>query len=61
MHIEDKVRIDCFHRGYEQGKRDTAKEIFAELFYIASTHHSDVANILAWAKEKAKSVGVEVE
>ena len=45
----------------EQAVKDTAKEIFAELFYMASIHHSDVANILAWAKEKAKQKGVEVE
>lgn len=45
----------------QKSVKDTAKEIFAELFYIASIHHSDIANILAWAKEKAKSCGVEVE
>lgn len=45
----------------EQAVKDTAKEILDELFYMASIHHSDVANILAWAKEKAKSKGVEVE
>lgn len=26
MFIEDKVRQDCYNRGYEQGKKDTAKE-----------------------------------
>lgn len=31
MDIEDKVRIDCYNRGYEQGKKDTAKEIFIRL------------------------------
>ena len=45
----------------KQVRKETAKEIFAELFYIATIHHSDIANILAWAKEKAKSEGVEVE
>lgn len=56
--------FDNFEALYDAGYRkesDTAKEIFTELFYIASIHHSDVANILAWAKEKAKSKGVEVE
>ena len=31
MYIEDKVRIDCFHRGYEQGKRDTALTVYEGL------------------------------
>lgn len=44
----------------KQAVENKAHEIFAELFYVASIHHSDVANILAWAKEKAKSCGVEV-
>ena len=44
----------------KQAVENKAHEIFAELFYIASIHHSDVASILAWAKEKAKSCGVEV-
>ena len=52
----------CVHEKLlEQAVKDAATEIFAELFYMASIHHSDVANILAWAKEKAKSKGVEVE
>lgn len=27
MDIEDKVGIDCFRRGYEQGKQDIMKKI----------------------------------
>lgn len=30
MDIEDKVRLDCFNRGYEQGKKETAEK-FAEM------------------------------
>lgn len=30
MDIEDKVRLDCFNRGYEQGKKETADK-FAEM------------------------------
>ena len=52
--------IDNLRDDLKQARKETAREIFAELFYIASIHHSDVANILAWAKDKAKSCGVEV-
>lgn len=52
--------IGLMENSLKQVRKETAKEIFAELFYMASIHHSDVANILAWVKEKAKSCGVEV-
>lgn len=65
MHKIESSENETYMIGFEDGEKkavkDTAKEIFAELFYMASIHHSDVANILAWAKEKAKSKGVEVE
>lgn len=53
--------MSLHERLVEQAVKNKAHEIFAELFYVASMHHSDVANILAWAEEKAKSCGVEVE
>lgn len=40
--------------------KETAREIFAELFYIASIYHSDIANILAWAKNKVKQYDVDL-
>lgn len=55
------ITVELQEEVEKQLVKDTAKEIFAELFYIASIHHSDVANILAWAKAKAKQKGVEVE
>lgn len=57
-----KNRLTIFDRIsiHDKAVKNTAKEIFAELFYMASIHHSDVSNILAWAKEKAKEKGVEV-
>ena len=44
----------------QQERKETAEKIFAELFYIASIHHSDIANILAWAKDKAKQLDVKI-
>ena len=32
MDIEDKVRLDCFNRGYEQGKKETAEKFAERLF-----------------------------
>ena len=58
---ENETYMIGFEDGEKQAVKNTATEIFAELFYMASIHHSDVANILSWAKEKAKSKGLEVE
>lgn len=52
------ISMDLCERLVKQAVENIAHEIFVELFYIASIHHSDVASILAWAKEKAKSCGV---
>ena len=40
------VSMDLHERLVEQAVKNKAHEIFAELFYVASMHHSDVANIL---------------
>ena len=37
MHIEDKVRIDCFNRGYKQGKQDTVEEIEDKIQELLNT------------------------
>ena len=37
MNIEDKVRIDCFNRGYKQGKQDTIKEIEDKIQELLNT------------------------
>ena len=44
-----------------QSRKEMTEKIFAELFYIASIHHSDIANILAWAKDKVKQLGIEIK
>ncbi len=31
MYIEDKVKLDCYNRGYEKGREDTAKDIISWL------------------------------
>ena len=31
MYIEDKVKMDCYNRGYEKGREDTAKDIISYL------------------------------
>ena len=40
MDIEDKVRLDCFNRGYEQGKKETAEK-FAERVKMAFYYEFD--------------------
>lgn len=37
MYIEDKVRMDCFNRGYEQGKQNTVKEIEDKIQELLNT------------------------
>lgn len=32
MDIEDKVRLDCFNRGYEQGKKEAVEKFAERLF-----------------------------
>lgn len=63
--VLDQEEWATMHNDYAKAmynaRYQTAREIFVELFYIASIHHGDNANILAWAKDKAKRFGVEVE
>lgn len=58
--LSEKQYLELSHKAYFSSK-EMAEKIFAELFYIASIHHSDVANILAWAKDKATELGVEIK
>lgn len=61
MDIEDKVRVDCYNRGYEQGEKDAAKEIYGrvlELIPILVGYQKFIDDFEGWLKER---YGVEVE
>ena len=69
MYIEDKVRVDCYNRGYEQGKKETAKEIIDELNSIKPNVRATygvqeqvgVDIVINRVKNYFKQKGVEVE
>ena len=50
-----------FNKGYKYGSKETAEKILSELYYIARLYYGDSANVLAWAKDKAKQLGVEIK
>ena len=56
-----KENRPSYNDGYFDGSKETAEQIFSELFYIASIHHSDIANILTWAKEKVKQLDINIK
>ena len=61
LELADYKHYKEYTKSLAMMEKETAKKIFAELFYIASIHHSDVANILAWAKDKAKQFEVKTD
>lgn len=56
---EDRYKL--LEEEFKQECKEIAERFFAELFYVASIHHSDVANILAWAKDKATKLGINIK
>lgn len=60
--IETKVRQDCYNRGYEQGRKDTAKEILEGIgnFFDECDDRFRLKDY-QWHKELCKYYGVEVE
>lgn len=43
-----------------QARKETVRELLSELFYIAHFYYGDNANVLAWAKEKARQYSLEI-
>ena len=61
MYIEDKVRLNCYNRGYEKGREDTAKDILQGLIdkaYVNECIDLTIKEVKAWFRE---DYGVEVE
>lgn len=60
-HEITKTHREAIQEAKDQARKETAEKLLSELYYIARFYYGDSANVLAWAKDKAKQIGVEVE
>lgn len=61
--LEDMVnaKMKCINDMAIITQKKTAESLLSELYYIARFYYGDSANVLAWAKEKAEKLGVEIK
>ena len=45
----------------EKVRKETAAALLSELYYIVRFYYGNSANVLAWAREKATKLGVEIK
>lgn len=45
----------------KQARQETAGALLSELYYIVRFYYGNSANVLAWAREKATKLGVEIK